>query len=342
MKKFKSIFFLLPALLALIAYFLISNYITFNKPNSTEKTKYLYIYRNAIYPDIIDSLKKIDALINYKSFERAARKMGLKSSFKPGRYKIEKGLSNKRLITNIITNNQAPINLIIAGSIRSREKLAKIIDRKIERSYDEILSNLENDSLIKSYGFNDKTFISMFLPYTYEIYWTTSVKDLLDKFKKSYDNFWNPEREAKAKSLKMTKVEVSTLASIVYEESKATDEQPEIAGVYINRLKIGMPLQADPTIIFALNDYTIRRVLRKHLETKSPYNTYKIKGLPPGPISIAPVSTIDAVLNYTHSKNLYFCASPEFNGRHLFAATAAGHNKNALAYRRALNARHIK
>jgi UPF0755 protein len=342
MKKFKYLIYIAPIFLFIIFFILYSYYVTYNKPNISKDTSYLYIHSNAKYQDIIDSLKSNDILKNYRSFSRAAKKMNLETSFKPGRYKLTEGMSNKQVINRILLNDQSPVNLIIAGSIRNREKLAKIIAKKIECEYDVIYSALNNDSVINSYGFNKNTFISMFMPYTYEVYWTTSVNDLFDKFKKSYDTFWNSERVEKAKELNMSKTEIATLASIVYEESKAEEEQPIIAGVYINRIKKGVPLQADPTVIFALNDYTIRRVLKKHLEVKSPYNTYRIKGLPPGPISIAPIATLDAVLNYKKHKFMYFCASPEFNGRHLFAESLEGHNKNALAYRRALNSRNIK
>lgn len=342
MRKLKYLLNVIPIILAVAIFILYSYYTTYNKPNSTKGTHYLYIYSFAKYSDILDSLKTNELIINLRSFERAAKKMDLEHTFKAGRYKVEEGMSNKQIITKIILNDQAPLNLVIAESIRNREKLAKIIDNKIERNYEEIIAALNNDSIIRKYGFNNHTFISMFLPYTYEIYWTTTLNDLLDKFKNSYDKFWNKERVEKAKKLGMSKSEVATLASIVYQESKVSQEQPIIAGVYINRIRRGIPLQADPTIIFALNDYSIRRVLKRHLEVKSPYNTYKIKGLPPGPISLAPLSTVDAVLNYTKHKYMYFCASPEFNGRHLFAETLAGHNKNALAYRRALNLRNIK
>jgi UPF0755 protein len=342
MKHFKYILIIGPALLLIIAsFFLINRYITYNKPNTTEGTRYLYIYRNATYNDVCDSIKKLNFLLNPRSFGRAARKLNLENSFKPGRYKIEHGMSNKKIIVNIILNNEEPVKLVIAGSVRSRERLAQIIDRRVERDYNEILSYLDNDSIANSYGFNKYTFISMFLPDTYEIYWTTTIPDLLDKLKKQYDRFWNPERTRLAEKMNFTKEQISTLASIVYEESKDPKEQPVIAGVYINRLKAGIPLQADPTVIFANNDFSIRRVLKKHLAINNPYNTYKFKGLPPGPISMAPPAVIDAVLNYTRHKYLYFCASPDFNGTHLFAVNHSGHEKNAAAYRRALNKRNI-
>lgn len=332
----------LPTLLILISSFLLlGRYITYNKPNITEGEHILYIYSNTGYEAVKDSIIKLGCIINQRSFDRAAAKLNLKESFKPGRYILSKGMSNKEVIVKIILNNEDPLNLTIAGSIRTKEKLAQIIDKKIEKRYDEIIDILNNDSIIKSYGFNGNTFISMILPDTYEIYWTTSVTDLLDKLKKYYDKFWNEERLKKAQTMGLTKTEVSTLASIVFEESKSTEEQPIIAGVYLNRLRIGMPLQADPTIVYANGDFSIRRVLHKHLTINSPYNTYKFKGLPPGPISLPPSSVIDAVLNYAHHKYIYFCASPEFNGRHLFAENMAQHQKNALAYRRALNKRNI-
>lgn len=323
------------------AWFVISYYVTFRKPNTKDKTEFLYVHRGATYKDLTDSLFSLDVIKNEKSFNRAAKRLKLSSLYKPGRYKISFGMSNKQIINNIILNNEEPVKLVIAGSIRSKIKLAQIIDKKNEMDYEQVFAIINSDSVARSYGFNEQTFISMFMPNTYEIYWTSQISEILSKLKREYDRFWNSERVAKAKKAGFTQTEISTLASIVYEESKAAQEQPVIAGVYINRLRRGMPLQADPTVVFANNDFTIRRVLGKHLRIDSPYNTYKYKGLPPGPISVPPASVIDSVLNYRHHNYIYFCASPAFDGTHLFAATGTEHMRNAAAYRRALNKRSI-
>ncbi|HPG72744.1 MAG TPA: endolytic transglycosylase MltG, partial [Bacteroidales bacterium] len=184
----------------------------------------------------------------------------------------------------------------------------------------------------------------MFLPNTYEFYWNTSARQFTDRMKQEYDVFWTEERIAKAKESEypMTQVQVSILAAIVEQETRMNDEKPRVAGVYINRLKKGMLLQADPTVIFAANDFSIQRVLFSHLEIDSPYNTYKYQGLPPGPICIPSVTSIDAVLNYEKHEYLYFCAKDDFSGYHSFAKTLQQHNANARKFHRALNQRQIR
>jgi UPF0755 protein len=188
-------------------------------------------------------------------------------------------------------------------------------------------------------GLDADNIICLFIPNTYEIYWTTPAEGIVKRMKKEYDAFWNESRTAKAKAIGLTKDEVMTLASIVIEETKYEPEMPTVAGVYINRLKKGMLLQADPTVLYALNEEGVTRVLNKHLEIDSPYNTYRYPGLPPGPITIAPKAAIDAVLNYQHHNYLYFCAKDTFDGQHNFAVTYTDHLKNARAYQRALSAR---
>ena len=179
----------------------------------------------------------------------------------------------------------------------------------------------------------------MFIPNTYEVFWTITGEDLLKRMRREYDRFWNEQRKDKAKSIGLTQKQVSTLASIVNEETANADEMPLVAGVYMNRLRIGMPLQADPTLFFAAKDYSIRRVLKKHTKIESPYNTYKYRGLPPGPIAVPTIEAIDAVLHYRHHNYLYFCAKEDFSGYHNFAVTLGDHMKNARRFQRALTLR---
>jgi len=201
---------------------------------------------------------------------------------------------------------------------------------------------LTNDSLIGAYGFDSTSLFSMVLPNTYELYWNTPPEKVLERLHKEYRNWWSDDRQKKAQSIGLTPFQVATLAAIVQEETNYQPEMATIAGVYMNRLKMGMPLQADPTLKFALRDPTIRRVLNKDTQVESPYNTYKYKGLPPGPICVPSIATLEAVLNYQTHNYLYFCASPDFNGSHRFAANYSDHLRNARAYQQALTQRGIK
>lgn len=260
----------------------------------------------------------------------------------PGKYTIKKEWSLRELNLLISTGKQTPVKVPF-NNIRTREKLAGVISRYIEADSISLMKAFTSDSIYTKHGFNEATFLSMFIPNTYELYWSSTADQFVGRMKSEYDRFWAKESRQKAlKKLNMTPQQVSILASIIIEESKAKQEFKRIAGVYVNRLRIGMPLQADPTVKFALGDPTIRRVLYRHLEVDSPYNTYKNKGLPPGVICVPPISAIDSVLEYEDHKLLYFCASPELNGLHFFAKTLSEHNRNARAYATALNRRGIR
>ncbi|MEN6619210.1 MAG: endolytic transglycosylase MltG [Rikenellaceae bacterium] len=336
MKKFLLIYTIVISVAAasLLIYF---GYNTFFKTNVREGTEYLYLPKGTTYRQLLDSLETLKKLTSLNSFERAAKFENLSANIKPGRYKIEKGMSNREIVRVIKYGWQTPTKLTIAGNIRTKEKLASILSRKISSDSLSILSALKDENFTDSLGFNSQTFLAMFLPNTYEIYWTISPKDLIVKLKKEYDKFWNDERTNKAKEIGLSPVEVVTLASIVSEESNIKEEQSKIAGVYMNRLRKGIPLQADPTIKFALNDPSIKRIRYKHLNIKSPYNTYRNAGLPPGPIVIPSLYTIDAVLNYERHNYQYFCARPSLDGSHSFSVTLAEHNRNARAYQKAIS-----
>lgn len=310
---------------------------TFFMSNITGEGSYLYIPHNAGYNQLSDSLKKSGSVKSMKCFKRAAGFEGLEKEIKPGMYHLKPGMSNHQIIRIIKRGWQTPVRITLSGNIRNMEKLASLLSRKIESDSTQILTILKDSSLVDSLGFNDFTFPSMFLLDTYEVYWTIKPKELLVRFKKEYDKFWNGERLEKAGNLGLSAIEVSTLASIVSEESNMKEEQPVIAGVYLNRLWKKMPLQADPTIKYILNDPSVKRILNKHLSIDSPYNTYKHSGLPPGPIVIPQKSTIDAVLDYKKHNYIYFCAKPTLDGSHNFAVTLADHNKNARAYQRAIS-----
>ncbi len=250
-------------------------------------------------------------------------------------------MSNNELINLLRSGKQEPVTLIIRG-FRNYNYLAGYVSKKLEVDSVDIVNAFEDELLAKKYGFNVNTFITIVIPNTYQFFWNTSAEDFIDRMAKEYKKFWTTERLQKATSIGLTQSDVSILASIVQMETNKIDEMSLIAGVYINRLKKNMALQADPTVIFAHNDFTIKRVLNKHLEIDSPYNTYKYIGLPPGPICIPYPHSIDAVLNYSKHNFLYFCAKDDMSGYHVFARTLQEHLNNARKYQKKLNELNIK
>ncbi|MDD4828393.1 MAG: endolytic transglycosylase MltG [Bacteroidales bacterium] len=301
------------------------------------KTGYLLVPRGAGFEQLVDSLKINEYLKHEAFFRWAARHEKLPGNIHPGRYAIEPGMNNKALARKLAMGWQDPLNLTFSGTIRTFEKLAAVISRRLEIDSASMLMCLRNDSLIRIFGFDSVSLRGMFIPNTYEVFWNVSGEELLERMHNEYEKFWNKDRLDKASKIGLTPNQVSTLASIVHEETKKTDEMPVVAGVYMNRLRTGMPLQADPTLIFAARDYSIRRVLKSHMRIESPYNTYKYKGLPPGPISIPPIEALDAVLNYTRHNYIYFCAREDFSGYHNFASNLKDHNRNAHKFQQALN-----
>lgn len=297
------------------------------------------IYRNFTYDDLCNAMTSSGVLINSRTFLRAAKHMKLSEKFQAGRYVFRPGMSNKAVVRTLAFGWQDPVNVPFNGYIRSMSRFAAILGNKLEADSASFAAVLTDNDLIDSLGFTPETFPGMFIPDTYQIYWTITPKEFVIRMHKEYDNFWRGDRDAKAGAIGLSRNEVSTLASIVIEETKYEPEMPTIAGVYINRLHKGMLLQADPTVKFALDTTGLTRILNRHLGVDSPYNTYKHKGLPPGPITIPPVHAIDAVLNYEHHNYLYFCAKPTFIGQHSFAASYQQHKENARAYHRALTQR---
>ncbi len=332
--KIKKI--ILPALItgivlgAAIAAFYLS---TFNRANITA-TKTIFISKEAPLESLESQVYPL--LKNQKSFSFVAKEESLAERIKPGRYTIKEGTTNKALVRMLALGWETPMNLVLSGNIIDRKKLASILGNKLAADSLEFATYLNAPTTWEKYNLKEETLLSIFLPNTYEVNWTITPEELVERMFKEYEKFWNSERVAKAKKLGLTPTEVSILASIVCEESNHAPEMPTIAGVYINRLKRGMKLDADPTVKFAVGDPTIRRILYKHLEVDSPYNTYKNKGLPPGLITIPSIIGIDAVLNYKQHNYLYFCASPKFDGTHRFATTHAKHLVNARAYQAAL------
>lgn len=318
-----------------------SYYLKFFGANVTDKQKYLYIHTGSDFNDVIKTIKEQGMLEDTASFIWAAQKMDYPAKVKPGKYRLIKGTGNRRLINMLKSGSQEPVKLSYQN-VRLKETFAGMIARKLEADSLSIIHLLDSADFVKEYGFNTDNVYTMFIPNSYQLYWNTSAEKFFDRMYDEYQKFWTPERKAKAEKIGLSPIQVSILASIVNGEALHTQEMPMIAGLYLNRYHKGMRLEADPTVIFANNDFTIRRVLNKHLRYESPYNTYRNKGLPPGPINMASVAAIDAVLNYTKHDYIYMCAKEDFSGYHNFAATMQQHLINARKFQQALDQRNIK
>lgn len=326
------------AVLAGVAGFIGGRYYIDNKKPNFTKEYVLYVYPDTPVEQIMDSLCVGAGVVRPKSVERAFAKVDVAQNMKPGRYVIDPSCTSIYVARMIVFGWQTPQNLTLSGTIRSKGVLAKKIAMQMMVDSAAVASALSDKDFLAGYGFNPEDVFGLVLPDTYQMYWTASVKEIFDRFKKEYDAFWTPERIAKAEAQGLTRKEVSVVASIVSGETLKSFEYPKIAGVYLNRYKKGMKLQADPTVCFCY-DYTLDRVLKKHLTVDSPYNTYKYAGLPPAPINVPPKACLDAVLNPDKHGYIYFCASPEFDGTHRFAVTYSEHMKNARAFQKELTAR---
>jgi UPF0755 protein len=301
---------------------------------------YLYIRTGSSVEDVFTVLEKDGFIKNMNTFKWVAQKKNYARHVNPGRYRIHNKMSNNELINVLRAGIQEPTQLVI-NNIRTVEDLAGRIAGQIEPDTEEIISLFHDKAYIESLGFNEYSIIGMFIPNTYECWWNMSAKGFFERMKKEYKRFWNMERTYKTRQINLTANEVMTLASIIENETGKKDEFRRIAGVYINRLDMGMRLQADPTVKYALGDFEIKRILKKQTEVDSPYNTYKYYGLPPGPICMPSIEAIDAVLDYEKHDYLYFCAKEDFSGYHNFARSLEQHNKNARSYQKALNRRKI-
>tara|TARA_B100000427_G_scaffold174467_1_gene144990 strand:- start:1365 stop:2315 length:951 start_codon:yes stop_codon:yes gene_type:complete len=301
--------------------------------------KFIIIDDNTDFNELIKKLED-DTLINdILSFSFLSKIMEYQENIKIGAYKVKMNMTNYDMITMLRSGNQTPIKLTFSYA-RKMDDLAEKITSKLKMSKDDLLNYL-NDNIDDYNGFEKSDIISVFLPDTYEVYWNVSPKNLTNKMYSEYKKFWNSERIVKLENINLNEKEAIVLASIVASETRMLDEADRVAGLYINRLRKNMRLQADPTLIFAANDFTIRRVLNKHKKIKSPYNTYIHKGLPPGPIRLVPKQYIDAVLNYEEHNFIYMCAKEDFSGYHAFATNLSDHNRNARKFQIALNMKKI-
>lgn len=336
------------ALIGLVAFGIFAFYIygAMFSPNTNfeQNEKFVFISEDDTYREVRAQLEPI--LEDIDGFDALAQQKKYVSNVRPGKYRITKGMNNNEIINSIRSQNIA-IKLSFNNQ-NSLEDLAGRIASQIDADSLSLLKAMTDKAFLNKAGLKKETALGMYLPNSYEVFWNTSAKKFVNRMKSEYDKFWNADRIAKSKALNFTKDEVMALASIVYEESKQKSEQPRVAGVYINRLKIGMPLQADPTIKFAAyqlpkyENTIIKRVLNIHKEIDSPYNTYKYGGLPPGLIAMPDLSAIDAVLNYEKHKYLYFAADPKKPGFHRFAKSLSQHNNNARAYHQYLDQQGIR
>ena len=343
MKK-KTILFILFALAVVVLGVAGWLYLRIYSPNvqlkNPEQPFYLHIPTGADFRQVKDSLEKHGVLKNTRSFEWVAGLMEYPQLVKAGRYRLQDGMHNRALVSKLRSGNQDAVNLTF-NNIRKKEHFAAFLGRELEPDSLDFIELMNDSAFVGELGFSTETIYTMFIPNTYQVFWNSSPKDFFQRMHRDYEKFWTASRRAKADSIGLTPQEVSILASIVDQETSKKDEMPTIAGVYMNRLKSGRRLEADPTVIFALDDFSIRRVLYKHLQTPSPYNTYVVTGLPPGPITMPSEAAIRAVLDYEDHNYIYFCAKADFSGYHAFAETHSQHLQNARAFQRALNERNI-
>lgn len=311
------------------------------KPNVKSDTALrIYLPSGSSFENLIDTLKSSGALKSERNFLVTAKLKSFDRSLKSGSYMIDPGMNNSEIVNMLRSGLQSPVNVTF-NNIRTLDELAAKVGSQIEADPASLSRFFNDENNYSADGFTRQTLISVFLPDTYQLYWSLDPKGFYRRMLREYNVFWNDERLESATALKLTPVKVSTLASIIEEESSKYDEMPRIAGVYLNRLRKGIPLQADPTVKFAVNDFTIRRVLNEHLEVDSRYNTYKYSGLPPGPVRCASKPALEAVLNAEKNDYLFFVAKADFSGYHHFSRTLSEHNRYAAAYRRELNKRRI-
>ena len=303
--------------------------------------RYVFIDSDDDFSDVVEILTSYNLLLDVNSFKWVAEKKNYIKNVKPGKYFINRDINNNDLVNLLRSGRQSPVKVTF-NNVRSLEAVSSKLSTYLEADSSEIYQAFIDTDFLSDSKFNISNVISIFIPNTYEFYWNTSAVQLRKRILKEYNSFWNKERIKKASIINLTLTEVSTLASIVEKEQNIKkDERPAIAGLYLNRLNKNMKLESDPTLIFALKDFNINRVLNKDKKVDSPYNTYKYKGLPPGPICIPSINAIDAVLNAQEHDYIFMCAKEDFSGYHNFAKTYAKHLKNARKYQRMLNKRRI-
>lgn len=300
------------------------------------KTTYIEIPENTTYEQVLELLNEKVEFRNFSSFSQVIQLLSYPKNIHSGRYQINAGNGNFSFIKRLRNKEQTPVNVVI-NNIRTKEQLAGSLGKQLMTDSLSIVSLLTDKFFLKDFGLDNYNSISVFISNTYEFYWDVNAIKIFERMRKESDNFWNEERRAKASGIPLTPNEVITLASIVEEETNVTDEWAVIAGLYINRLRLDMLLQADPTVKFAMGDFSAKRIFQADLASYSPYNTYRYRGLPPGPIRLPSIKCIDAVLNYEQNDYLYMCAKESLNGEHYFATTLEEHNENVRKYHDVIN-----
>ena len=341
MKKNNSKIYLYVAAAGLLCIIALVFYFLFTPLSKSEQVEYVYIDADDTQDSVFAKIAPLANTAPLNGLKNISRHTDYGENIRTGRYAINPGEGALMTFRRLRNGMQSSLKLTIP-EVRTMDRLAAVLGQKLMLDSAEIADALLNEEACQHFGFDTATIAAMFVPDTYEVYWNTSLTGLLERMQKEHDHFWKGERQAKAAQMQMTPVEICTLASIIDEETANTAEKPMIAGMYLNRLKKGMPLQADPTIKFALKQFELKRIWQKLLTIDSPYNTYRNEGLPPGPIKIASIKGIDAVLNPVEHEFLYMCAKEDFSGTHNFARTYKEHLQNAAKYTKALNERGIK
>ena len=314
------------------AFYLLS---LFTTPVSKCPDYRIYITPDATQQSVLDDIRRADPEACTKALRILLNRRGYDSRIRTGCYTIHTDATPKQVADMLSSGSQTPVKVTV-NSTRTLGQMIRSLSSQLMADSAQIANRLEDSAFLDSLGYTPATVFCMIIPNTYEFYWNTSVDALINRLVKERDRFWNDQRKSKAREIGLTEQQVITLASIVEEETSKSDELAVVAGLYMNRLKRRMPLQADPTVIFALGGERPKRVLKKHLEVDSPYNTYKYPGLPPAPIRFVSTRSIDAVLNYTRHNYLYMCAKEDFSGYHNFTSSLSQHNANAARYQRAL------
>lgn len=340
-KKFTLVLLIAISVLAISMTFYF--YQVFLSPNTLQDKQEPYLLKipsGSVYAQVADQLYEEKVINEALSFSFVAKLLGYQDAVKPGLYQVEPNMNNLDLVRMLRAGRQVPVQVTF-NSIRTKEELAEKITANLEVSEEQFLALLQDSVYIRKFDFEEETVLSLFIPNTYEFWWNTTAEGVFERMHEEYQKFWTGERKQKASALGLSQKEVSTLAAIVQAESQKSDERARIAGVYLNRLRIGMPLQADPTLVFAAGDFSIKRLTAKQIAIESPYNTYKYSGLPPGPINLPDINSLNAVLDAESHEYLYFCAKEDFSGYHSFAVSYSEHLNNAKRYQKALNAANI-
>jgi len=341
MKKFNSRAYLYIAAFGMILIIALTILYAMTSVSDSETVEFIYIDEDDTQDSVIAKIQPYANPIGMAGLKTIIRHSEYGNNIRTGRYAIEPDDGAIAVYRRLKNGRQTSMSIVVPEA-RTMDRLASVLSHKLMLDSATIAEALTSEETCKRMGYDTCTIAAMFVPNTYDVYWNMSIEDLLERMKKEHDRFWKGDREAKAAKMQLTPVEVATIASIIDEETANNAEKPMIAGMYLNRLKAGMPLQADPTIKFALKQFELKRIYNKLLNTDSPFNTYLYQGLPPGPIKIASIKGIDAVLNYVNHDYLYMCAKEDFSGSHNFAKTYKEHLKNAEKYTQALNARGIQ